>query len=313
MIDRRLTHVVALARAGSFSKAAENQGITQSGMTRSIADLEREIGYALFHRTPRGVTPTERGRDFVERAAQILQDTRALLTETDEENDAYARSLRIGVSPSSLEWRLAEPLAALLRKHPALRFDVVGSTVERCVHLLRSGAVDVAIGFEDALTDWSDLKLTVVGTVNPVLFVRKGHDILTGKGISRSDLALLDCVMPSDSRPVGNVLRELFEEEGVSWTRHLHVTDNQLIVQRLIGSSNAFGITSTQVASAKGFSDIFDTLPVEGLFRPFNVCCATRARWELSKPVLAFLRVMQSVAPGGYSLDQAKIQLAETT
>lgn len=106
--------------------------------------------------------------------------------------------------------------------------------------------------------------------MNPVLFVRKGHDILRGKEISRSGLALLDGVMPSDSRPVGSVLRELFEEEGVSRTRHLHVTDNQLIVRRLIGSSNAFGITSTEVASAKGFSVIFDTLPVEGLFRPFT-------------------------------------------
>ena len=121
MLDRRLNHVLAVAHASSFSGAAAKFGITQSGITRSIADLERELGYTLFYRNGRGVTLTERGRDFVERAGQLIEDTRALFA-GGEERDPYARSLRIGVAPSSLEWRLADPLSSLVARHPSLRF-----------------------------------------------------------------------------------------------------------------------------------------------------------------------------------------------
>ncbi len=299
MLDRRLLHVVAVAHATSFSGAAKKFGITQSGITRSIADLEHELGYALFHRNGRGVTLTERGRDFVERAGKLIEDTRTLFA-GGEDLDPYARSLRIGVAPSSLEWRLADPLSALIGRHSSLRFEVLGASVERCVHQLRSGAVDVAFGFERAFAEWSDLKLKQVGVICAVLYVRKGHPMLHGSVVSRAELATYDCVMPSDSRPFGNIVRDLFESEGVAWQRHLHVTDHQMIARRMVARSNAFALTSKEVASSEGFAELFECIPVEGLFDPFPVSCATRARWELSLPVKAFLQTMTSVSPGGY-------------
>jgi len=300
MLDRRLHHVVILAHTSSFSRAAEKIGITQSGVTRSIADLERELGYALFYRTGRGVTPTERGRDFIERAGQLIEDTRALMSGTDEKGDAFARTLRIGVAPSSLEWRLAEPLAALIGRHPSLRFEVQGSSTERCVHQLRSGAVDVAFGFEEAFADWSDLKLERIGEASPVLYVRKGHPLLGQATVSQADLAKYDCVTPSDSQTFGRTLREMFEKQGVSWQRHLHIIDHQMIAQRLVAASDAFALTSEQVANAVGFAERFARLPIHDLFVQFPICCATRARWELSRPVLAFLSIMRNVSAGEY-------------
>ena len=302
MLDRRFHHVVVLAHTSSFSRAAEKIGLTQSGITRSVADLERELGYALFYRTGRGVTPTERGRDFVERAEQLIEDARTLMSGTDEKGDAFARTLRIGVAPPSLEWRLAEPLAAMIVRHPSLRFEVLGSSAERCVYQLRSGGVDVAFGFEEAFSDWSDLKLEHIGEASPVLYVRKGHPLLEFETVSRSDLARFDCVTPSDSQTFGKTLREMFENEGVSWQRHLHIIDHQTIAQRLVATSDAFALTSEQVATAVGFEERFARLPIADLFTPFPICCATRARWELSRPVLAFLRVMRTVSAGEFDI-----------
>ena len=157
MLDRQLSHVLAVAETGSFTKAAERVGLTQSGVTRSIADLERTLGYALFYRTARGTLPTEEGRDFAERASQLLQDAQTLLSEGGARADPFARTLRIGVCPASLEWRLAEPLADLLARHPSVRFQVIGSSIERLVQQVRTGAVDVAVGPEDAFQEWTDI------------------------------------------------------------------------------------------------------------------------------------------------------------
>ncbi len=45
MIDRRLQYIVSTARFGSFTAAAERVGVTQSAITKSVADIERQLGY----------------------------------------------------------------------------------------------------------------------------------------------------------------------------------------------------------------------------------------------------------------------------
>ncbi len=108
MLDQRLNHVVAVARARSFSGAAGAVGVTQSAITKSIADLERQVGFPIFYRTSRGALLTEQGRDFVERAAKVAGDVGELLKGSIGKRDPYAEFLR-----------LADPLVALLTRHPA--------------------------------------------------------------------------------------------------------------------------------------------------------------------------------------------------
>jgi DNA-binding transcriptional LysR family regulator len=148
MLDQRLSHVVAVAKSGSFSKAAELVGVTQSAVTKSVADLEGELGYAIFHRTSRGVLLTENSKDFVERASRLLDDARLLLKGSITRGDPYGGVLRIGISPASIEFLLIEPLGILLCRHPTIRVEVTASSSERMVPHLRNGGIDVGVGFE---------------------------------------------------------------------------------------------------------------------------------------------------------------------
>ena len=76
---RKLRHVVETARFENVTRAAEALYITQSALTRSLADVEVELGTPLFVRLPRGVRLTEQGRRFVERARMIIGDVDDLL------------------------------------------------------------------------------------------------------------------------------------------------------------------------------------------------------------------------------------------
>ncbi|WP_428394402.1 LysR family transcriptional regulator [Lichenicoccus sp.] len=296
MLDRRLNHVVALAHSGSFTKAAEKAGISQSGITKSIADLERELGYSLFYRTARGATPTEAGREFVERAVRLLEDARILLAGDRESNDPYAQSLRIGVCPASLEWLLATPLTALLARHPSIRLELIASTFERVVQLLRTGGADVAFGFEDAFAEWSEVKRERIATMRAVLFVRKGHPILSVGAIGHSDLAKFNFVVPSDSRPYGSIIRSLFDDTGL-WQRHLHIIDYFPIVTRIVAASDSIGVATREYSSSTAFKANFERLPGESPLPPAQMCCATRSRWEPTLVVKAFLRAMRATLP----------------
>lgn len=293
MLDRRLTYVVAVADTGSFTRAAERSSVSQSAITKSVGDLERELRYSIFYRTPRGASLTERGRDFVERARQLLEDARTLM---EGGQDPFAGTIRIGVCPASSEWRLAEPLAALVGRYPNLRFEVLGSGLERLVQLLRSGGVDVAFGFEAAFEEWPDIKRERCGEVHGVLFVRRDHPLVSVRNLSRAALTTYRCVLPADTRPFSNVLREVYEAEGVNWQDHLLVTDNLNIMKRVVASSDAFALTSEEVTRTPAFNAQFERLRVKGLFQHMHLCCATRARWESSPAMKAFVNAMRDAA-----------------
>ena len=69
---------VSAAKAGSFSKAAEELYVSHSTVSRTISALERELGVALFSRDSRGVALTEDGRALYEGGSGLLSEAEAL-------------------------------------------------------------------------------------------------------------------------------------------------------------------------------------------------------------------------------------------
>ena len=130
-----------VARLGSFSAAARENGLSQSQASRAIADLEAELGARLLSRTTRAVAPTEAGAEFLARIEPIL----AALDEAENsvrEGDDFRGVLRMS-TPTSFGIRDVIPrLSAFLARHPALRVEL--QLEDRRQDLVRD-AVDVAI------------------------------------------------------------------------------------------------------------------------------------------------------------------------
>jgi DNA-binding transcriptional LysR family regulator len=136
---------IRVARTRSFSVAAREQGVSQPTVSRAIAGLEKELGVALFARTPRAVTLTDAGADYFARVEVAL-------SAIDEAADAVRGSsvlsgtLRIGTTSSFAQRVLIPKLPAFLAPHPQLRVNLL---LEDGRQDLIARGIDVALLFGD--------------------------------------------------------------------------------------------------------------------------------------------------------------------
>jgi DNA-binding transcriptional LysR family regulator len=301
MLDPRLSHVVAAAQQGSFTAAARQVGVTQSAITKSIAELERQLGYLIFHRTSRGALLTDQGRVFVDRARRLLEDARELLREGAPQGDAFAGILRIGVCPASLEWQIVEPVTALLARHPDLRFDVSGASFERMAQQLRNGDVDVAVGFDDAFAERPDFRREPLTPAPTVLFARKDHPIFSSAPLTAADVARYPFVAPTHSRPYGARIHDIFESQGVDAQSRIHTVDFFPLVKRIVATSDAISVVATAYIRTAAFKRSFAVLETAGEPPEARLCAAVRARWEPKPAVRAFISACRvSLSPEAY-------------
>lgn len=130
-----------VARAGSFSLAAQQAGQTRAAVSRRIAYMEQRTGQTLFLRTTRSLTLTATGRRLLPHAVAVLdaaEQARGTLTSV---RAGLAGSLRITAMPSFGTTVLPPLLLKFRELHPEVNYDLILS--DRRVDLLREG-VDVA-------------------------------------------------------------------------------------------------------------------------------------------------------------------------
>src|SRR5919206_1809439 len=148
MLDvRRLRVLREVAVRGSFSAAAESLSFTQSAISQQIAALEREAGCTLVQRSARGIRLTEAGEALVRHADAIL----ARLDEAEAELEAIAGvrggRLRLAAFESAAASLMPLAIAAFRAEHPGVELSLIIAQPEESYPLLRSGEIDVALGY----------------------------------------------------------------------------------------------------------------------------------------------------------------------
>ena len=142
---RRLRQFEALYRLRSFARAADDLGMTQSALSRSLQKLEAELGVILFDRTTHRVEPTESGRRLIARAEAVLAAAAVLNDEDRGLTDADASEVRIGAGPFPLQPLVSGAVAAMGKAAPAVRITVTSGPAELLLQGLLDRALDLVV------------------------------------------------------------------------------------------------------------------------------------------------------------------------
>ena len=138
----QLEALVAVVELESFSKAAERLGVAKSLVSRRVSALEKQIGSRLLNRTTRRLTLSESGRDFYQRARQILNDLHDAEQQASSSVAALHGVIRLAAPMSFGQKHLAPALAEFMRQNPSIEFDL--DLNDREVSLVEEG-FDMAV------------------------------------------------------------------------------------------------------------------------------------------------------------------------
>lgn len=138
----RLRYFVAVAEAGSFTRAAAREGVTQPSLSQQILELEAELDARLFDRLGRKVVLTAAGE-------QLLPHARAVLAAVaDAERSVRAGTggeLRAGAIPTIAPYLLPGVTRRLLERHPETKLRLLEDRTERLLDAIRLGELDVGV------------------------------------------------------------------------------------------------------------------------------------------------------------------------
>ncbi|MYM24263.1 LysR family transcriptional regulator [Duganella sp. FT135W] len=201
---------VAVAREGSFTKAAKQLGVSQSALSHTIRGLETRLGIRLLTRTTRSVSPTEAGERLLNTAAPRFDEITQELASLNELRDKPAGTIRITAAEHAANSVLWPKLSPVMHDYPDVKIDI---NVDYSMTNIVSQRFDAGVRLGDqvekdmiAVRISRDLRMALVAT--PEYFA------LRGKPRTPHDLQQHSCInlrLPTH----GNLMVWEFEKNGV--------------------------------------------------------------------------------------------------
>lgn len=142
---RQLECFCAVARAGSFTKAADTLGISQPALSEQIARLERSLGAPLFERLNRRVELTPAGAAILGKAQALLEDAAVLPDEFARVREGMNGPLRVGAIPTVLPFFIAPRLSGFTQRYPGVDLHVLEGRTGELVAQVLDGTIDIAV------------------------------------------------------------------------------------------------------------------------------------------------------------------------
>jgi LysR family transcriptional regulator, regulator of abg operon len=262
----QLRDITAIAEHGSLRAAARNLGLAQPALTRSVHDLEHELGAPLFERRSRGMTPTAVGAAFLQRARAIMNDIQRAREEAEQIGGAGTAhgTVVAGLSVAAHLAMLPRALTRFRARYPDVQLRVIEGFYPTLESGLRDGSVDFYIGPKPERPVPKELLIEKLFDNTRAIMARIGHPLANATSLDQ--LAGAEWVTTS-------ITHRATEELGAAFAR------NRLPPPRLVMQTQS----ALSCMMAIAYSDVLGMLPIQ--FTEF----------ELIKKALVQIRINETL------------------
>ena len=277
----QLRSFLAVAERGSVQGAARQMGVTQPAVTRSIRDLEQELGALLFERSGTGMNLTEIGHAVLRRAGGVQAEVSRIQDEVAQLTGRSAGTVAVGLSFVAHAGLLPKVIDAFRRRVPNVQLEIKESLFAQVEPDIYNGAVDFYVGPMPPQNAFQG-KLLVEPLFNNQrqIFCRRGH-VLANAG-SLADLKDASWVLASGASDTQNELVFLFQHYGLS-PPHIAVRAQTIASMMFIaGSSDLLTALPRQLQQLLSMKSTLVRIPVAEQLLSTTICIVRRASAPLT-------------------------------
>ena len=274
-----LRDFLAVAERGSLRAAARQLGNTQPAISRSIQELERELGLALFERRSTGVTLTPMGEVFLRRASAVNNELQRATDELNQMRGAVNGRLTVAMSSVPHVALLPNALRPFRLKYPDVAIEIVDAVFPKIEGELKNGELDCYIGPvpNNLPPELSSEKLFD----NTRLIVgRKGHPL--AKATSIKALAKAEWITTSITHKAEEEIGPLFAQHGLPPPRLVMQAHSALTFLTAVYYSDLLMLLPVQWTQSPLLRDAVWAIRVKELLPAPPVCLVRRSGLPLT-------------------------------
>ena len=184
---RQIKHAVAVARHGSFARAAAELQLSQSAPSRSVQALELQIGTPIFIRSAQGVLTTDVGRLFLERGQALIGMADRFEAQMLRHRAVQRGRLTVGAGPDAIESCVAQATARLVGQFPMVSVLVRSVMVADLPQPLRALDLDILVTDSSFFDGGPDIQTEALARQPTVLVCRAGHPLAARRGVTLAE------------------------------------------------------------------------------------------------------------------------------
>ena len=212
----QLQAFLAVTETGSFQKAAQRCGVTQSAISRQIQALEADLGAPLFHRTAQAKL-TISGDLLLPRAKKICQEWQNAAQDVAQLVAGKQPELCVAAIHSICSHQLPPVLQQFCRDYPDVQLRVTALGSDRSLKVLKDGLVDLAIVMNNRFLTMSPEMVVRVLYEEPIkVLIAAGHPLAAHAAIPWSELTQYPQVVFKDGYGMQRIVQEQFERRGAT-------------------------------------------------------------------------------------------------
>lgn len=246
---QRLPVFLSAAENLNFTKAAEEQCISQTAVSQQIKLLEQELGYALFVRGKRGVSLTPAGEVFYRQCKQLMICYNDAAAQGKKIALGNSTDLRIGYAGAYELWTIVSQIRKYHRLHPEAEIEFQLGSNRSLLNDLAEGQLDMAVlsGFGVELGKGFDSRVTLSDPC--MAMISAAHPLAAKQTIHPRDLKGMPIVLnrAQDSQPSAGLIAGMYANMGLRENKRMYA-DDYYSIALIINAGIAFSIMPASVA-----------------------------------------------------------------
>lgn len=292
----QLRNLVAVAEAGSVRQAARNLNVSQSAVTKSIQQLEDNLGVELLHRVSHGVTPTAAGQALVSRAKIIGAELRQARNDIESVQGGASGEIRVSASPTVALGLLPAAVTEFKKSRPKVHFQIEEGLFPEVLPGVRKGEIDFAICLVPERPREEELNFELLVRDRLIPAVRPQHPLTQRTDLTLKDLRDEEWVSYRRRQSSRDIFEMTFVQNDLEPPENVTKCTSFAFILALVENSNCITLVPKKMFSAKVRGGAITPLLMETPMPSWNVMVISRARHVLSPLCRDFLSELRAIA-----------------